>query len=443
MRVEVVDEQRLLPANALFSALDCLTVVIGPFLGGLLLLLDERAWGFAINALSYVVAVLLISRVRTRSRGSADSEEEPFFTQLSAGLVTILREPVVRTLVLFVALDSAVFGATTVLYVPMAEHLRTSDRGFSYLVAAFAFGGLLISIVVNRLAARERLAPVVLGGMLLLALPFAATLLTHSLWVGLALQVVAGAGMILVDIIGMTALQRGADRGVLSRALGALDTLALGGILAGNLLMVPLLEWGGIDVALLTTAGIVTAATFFGIRSVLAADRRGAEERGILAPRVALLEALDMFTGAPQAVLERLAGAVEEVLAEPGTVLMRQGEHADALWVVVSGAVEVTALQPDGSSRVVSALGAHSYHGEIGLLQRIPRTATVTTTAASKLWRIPAEEFFAAMSETALSASFRAVSQSRLVQIARVPSPRTEPPAPTSMRDVEREWSGL
>ena len=50
-------------------------------------------------------------------------------------------------------------------------------------------------------------------------------------------------------------------------------------------------------------------------------------------------------------------------------------------------------------------MSAPSYFGEIGLLHGIPRTATVTATQASTLWRIPADAFLLAATQAGLSGS--------------------------------------
>jgi CRP-like cAMP-binding protein len=193
-----------------------------------------------------------------------------------------------------------------------------------------------------------------------------------------------------------------------------------------------------------------------GIRPLVRADARGAELLAMLTPRIALLEALDLLSAAPRATLEQLAKAVEVVELEPGVAFVRQGDEADALWVIVTGAVEVATKDAYGPERVHSGLGPHSYVGEIGLLRGIPRTATVRTTAKTTLWRIPAEDFLSALNGAAASSSLTAVSSARLVQvqswtsrpIARAPfalppqvpsSPEATLPAAPEPREPESE----
>jgi MFS family permease len=419
MRPDLVAEKDLAAANALFVGLESLTVVLGPLLGAGLLAFHERSLGFIVNGVSFYLAVWLIGRIRTSTAGGAGTERS-IRQQMAEGLSTLWHEKVALTLVLFVALDSAVYGMTTVLYIPMSERFGAGSHGYGYLTAAFAVGGVLVSLVINRLSALSRLAPVVLVSMVLLALPFALVPLTHSLLAGAVLQAVAGAAMVAVDVLGYTALQRDLPREMLSRVMAVLLTLAIGGMLVGSALPAALLHATGLTTTLLVVAAVVVALSVAGIRPLVLADARGSELLAVLEPRIVLLEALDLLTAAPRATLEQLARAVEVVDAEPGMVLMRQGDTPDALWVVVTGAVEIS-TSSRGRERVHSGLGPHSYVGEIGLIRGIPRTATVRTSAPSTLWRIPAADVLAALSGGAASSSLQAVSAARLAQLPRGP----------------------
>jgi len=415
MRPDLVEEKDLAAANALFIGLESLSVVIGPLLGALLLALDERSLAFFINAVTFFVAVAFISRIRARTEGGAGTDDS-IRTQMVEGFVTLWREKVALTLVLFVALDSAVYGATTVLYIPMSERFGTGPDGYGYLTACFAGGGVLVTGLINRLSGSNRLAPIVLISMVLMALPFALTVFTHSVLVGAVLQGVAGASMVAVDVLGFTALQRDLPREMLSRVMAIMTTLAIGGMLLGSLLPVPVLRGPGLEPALVGLAVVLVVITVAGIRPLVLADARGAELLAMLTPRIALLEALDLFSAAPRATLEQLAKAIEVVELEPGVAFVRQGDEADALWVLVTGAAEVSTADRWGQDRVHSGLGPHSYVGEIGLLRGIRRTATVRTTSPSTLWRIPAEDFLTALNGAAASSSLVAVSSARLAQ---------------------------
>ena len=416
IRPDLVEEKDLAAANALFIGLESLMVVLGPLLGAAFLIVDARWITFFVNALTFFGGAALTARIGTASQALAGTEDSAA-KQMVDGFKALWSEKVALTLVLFVALDSAVYGATTVFYIPMSLHFGSTEKGYGLLIAAFAVGGVLVTGLINRLSASTRLAPIVLVSMLLLAAPFALSVPVHNMAGGAALQAVAGAAMVAVDVLGITALQRDLPREMLSRVMGILSTLAIGGTLLGAAFPGVLLNPIGLTTTLVAFAVIIAGITVAGIRPLVIADSRAATLLAVLTPRIALLEALDLLTAASRPTLEGLAKAVEVVELDEGVVFIRQGDEPDALWVIVTGAVEVSAVDAVGHETVHSGLGPHSYVGEIGLLRGIPRTATVRTTASSTLWRIPAEDVMSALAGGAASSSLNAVATTRLGQV--------------------------
>lgn len=67
-----------------------------------------------------------------------------------------------------------------------------------------------------------------------------------------------------------------------------------------------------------------------------------------------------------------------------GTVIFRQGDHGDTMYVIQSGAVEVTQLQ-DGRETVLALLERGDFFGEMALIDERPRSATVKTIQPTRL----------------------------------------------------------
>ena len=61
----------------------------------------------------------------------------------------------------------------------------------------------------------------------------------------------------------------------------------------------------------------------------------------------------------------------------PGSVVVRQGEPGEQFFVITGGRAEVCVRQPDGRDVPVDRLGAGQYFGEMALVGRQPRRATV------------------------------------------------------------------
>jgi MFS family permease len=422
---EVVGEKDLVAANSLFSTLESLTVVLGPAAGGLLLLTGEPFIGVIINAASFVIAAGIVVRLRVRAKGSADGDGNAF-AQWLVGLQALARERVALMLVLFCALDSAIYGASTVLYVPLSVHLGTGSAGYSYLLAGSALGGVIAAGLANKLSSASRLAPVILGSIMLQALPYAVTATVHAPVLAFVLQVISGVGMIVVDVLAYTALQRDLPRDVLSRVLGVFDAVVLAFIVAASFVGATLLSGVGLHTTLLIIGFGFPVLSLFGLPALLKADRTSAALVARLAPRVDLLRKLDLFTGAPHTVLERLADRLEEQQVTAGTVLIREGDQADALWVLVSGSLGIRAHGAGTTDVELPAVHAPAYVGELGLLHNAPRSATVTALDDAMLWRIEGTEFLNALEAAPASVSLQNVARTRL---GRTPAPPSVPPA--------------
>jgi CRP-like cAMP-binding protein len=131
-------------------------------------------------------------------------------------------------------------------------------------------------------------------------------------------------------------------------------------------------------------------------RTVLRVDRSAT----VPVVEIALLRSLPLFAPLPAPELEALARALEPLEAAPGTAVVTQGEEGDRYYVVADGELEVTV---DGAP--VRRIGRGDGFGEIALLQRCRRTATVTATAPARLYALEGEAFLAAVTGHAASSA--------------------------------------
>jgi MFS family permease len=209
--------------------------------------------------------------VRTPARGAgqggspAPARRPGTVRQIADGVSTLRRHPRAGLLVAFCALGTAVYGASTVLYIPMSQRFGTGADGYSYLLAAAAIGGVLGAVLAGKLGASVPLPPVIGGGMLALALPFAATTFTTSPAAGFVLQVISGGGMAVIDVLALVGLQRDLPRDLLSRVLGILEATGIGAAMASSFAVAALLRWVGLPGALLIVGLGFSAAAVAGL----------------------------------------------------------------------------------------------------------------------------------------------------------------------------------
>ena len=420
---EVGGEKDLAAANSIFSALENLVVVLGPGIGGLLLLTGRPVIGVAINAASFAVAAAVITRLHVHSRGGADSEGSAW-QQWKAGLSALAAQPVAVGIILFCALSSAVYGASTVLYIPLSVRLGTGSNGYGYLLAGSAFGGVLGVGLANRLSGASRLAPIMMASICLLALPFLVTVAVDSPALAAVLQVASGIGMVVVDVVALTSLQRDLPGEILGRVLGIFDTVLLAGVLLASLATGILLAHANVNVALVAVGAGIPLLGLASLPILLRADRTSAAVAERLRPRVELLSTLDLLAGTDRRTLERLASAAQEIVMPAGEVVIREGDEADALWILAQGELSVTTTDDGLVPRELAPVAAPGYVGELGLLHGIPRTATVRTLQPSTLLRIGGQDFLSALETNRPSPSLLSIAG---IRMARTPGRSAKP----------------
>ncbi len=99
-----------------------------------------------------------------------------------------------------------------------------------------------------------------------------------------------------------------------------------------------------------------------------------------------------LFQGLSEEQLQQLVDMAERVSLHAGEVLIRQGDLGDAAYVVLSGEFEIQ--KQTGQSLIkVDVRNPGDVVGEMALLARAPRSASVISTTDSELLRIPQEAF--------------------------------------------------
>jgi predicted MFS family arabinose efflux permease len=412
-----VPEDELTAANSLMSTVSTIAFTAGPALGGLLLIASGSTVAFGINAATFAVSAAFLLAVRTRSRPTAAAEHHGLLRELRDGVGEFVGNRTVAVLVLCVTAATVVFGFELVaLVLVSSELLGTGEQGLGWLMAASGVGGVLGAALTSRLAATSRPRLVIAVLTLFTGVPLAVLAGVGSPVLAYVVLVVEGVAIVAQEVLVETALQRGIPADALGRVYGLVLSLTAIGTAVGTAVAPVAIDGLGLRLALVLVGVAPVALAAAGLAALRTFDADVAGAGRALAPRVAVLEQLRMLEGADLPVLERLAEAAVAETVAPGTVVIRQGDPADDLFVLVAGtlAVEHTV---DGIMRRINEMAAPDYLGEIGLVQRTPRTATVTASSSATLWRIPGPLFLeAATAQGALSSSFAGAMSTRLAR---------------------------
>jgi len=414
----LVSERNLVAANALQSTIDNLTVIVGPAIGALLLFAASASVVFFINAASFLFAALTVSQIKHRTAKVDVSEGGTvgFLQQITVGMRTILGARSARALVALCALVSFVYGTDTVLFIGVsAQKLGTGAKGYGYLLVGLGIGGVLMAAAVDKLASRSRLAWVIIAGVAGYCLPTALLVVIHTPVLAVIVEVFRGGSTLVVDVLAFTALQRATPNEQLGRVMGVFWALITAVIALGMLVTPQISRAFGLDATLWIMAIGPFLLGLFGLPALLSVDSSTAAASAALAPRVALLEQLEMFASASRPLLERLASVMQDQNFAAGLKIITEGAAADYLYVLVEGEVQITASgESGGPAKLIRTMQAPVYFGEIGILEHIPRTANVTALGDCKCALIDGDTLLEALNDASASSSLRDSASSRL-----------------------------
>ena len=401
--------EELTAANVVASAVESVGLFAGPALGALLLVVAGSGTVFAVTGLLLLVSVALVARIGV----AGEPAPEPTVARtdtLLAGWRAIVSQRELRVVIGLFSAQTLVAGLVQVLVVVLAiELLSLGTAGVGWLNGMIGIGATLGVLAVAGVAGRRSISRYFAVGLLLWGFP----LLLIAAWpepaAAFLLLALLGVGNTLVDVTGITLMQRTASDDVLGRVFGAFEAIALLAMGIGALLAPVLVSALGGRGAVLVT-GLIMPVTVIPLWRRLDAIDASAPAPAEL---VELLRGIPIFAPLPAPQLERLARALVEVRVDPESVVFEAGDHGDRFYVIAEGRASVAV-----GGEPVRTLEPGDFFGEIALLRDVPRTATVRAMTALRLLALDRETFVSTVTGHAASAE-----AAGSVVAARLPSP--------------------
>jgi MFS family permease len=252
-----VPEHHLPPATAILNTVETAAWLIGPALGGLLLLGGSPETALAANALLFLAGAAMLGPVAPRPAPEAeDHVDRGFAGRLADGARVIVRTPEIGSpLVLVVAVNLAL-GAAPIILLLVSQDAGLGPNSYAALTAALGVGGFSGVVVTNRLAARSDTMVTLSCSVVTGTAPFLGLLLTDQLLVATVLVAVAGAGMVVTEVVALTVMLRSLPEAVVARVFGLVDSSLVAAVLAGSVIAAPLVGWLGLSLTILA-AGLI------------------------------------------------------------------------------------------------------------------------------------------------------------------------------------------
>jgi MFS family permease len=376
----------LASANVVRGLLDAVATLTGPLLAALLLQLTGVTVVFAVAAGASVWAAALLLRLDYDAPPRPPAPQGAGIGRSAVdGVRVVGRSRDLALIMVLAAAQSFTRGALTVLTVVVAiELLGTGESGAGALTAAVGAGAVLGSFAASLLVGTRRLGAWFAVGVALWGLPVTLVgILPHQV-AALGLLACVGIGNSLIDLAGFTLLARLAADEVLARVFGVLESVVALSIGVGALVASLVVEAAGVRPALVVVGLVCPVLAAASWRRLRAMD--GAI--GVRDDDIDLLHGVTMLRALPLPAIEQLARGLEPVHVLTGQVVFEQGDVGEHYFVIESGDAEVV-----GDGHVVATLGPGQGFGEIALLRRSPRTATVRAASDLTLKGLRSDRF--------------------------------------------------
>lgn len=111
-----------------------------------------------------------------------------------------------------------------------------------------------------------------------------------------------------------------------------------------------------------------------------------------------VLAKVPLFSKLDQSKLKLLAFTSELQIFEDGEVVVREGDAADCTYVILDGEADIV-VRTDGHEIIVGTLKDNQLLGELGVLTKSSRAATVRAKGRAMMLRIGGEMFLKLLAE--------------------------------------------
>jgi MFS family permease len=400
--------EELIASNGATSTVESVGTLVGPVIAGVLVSLVDVAAVFVLGAAALLAGAVLLARVRVESRVGLTAEigRESLRRMITDGFGTVVHTPGARLVVGLIVAQTFVRGCLNVLIVVAAfQVFDESAAQVGYLTAAIGAGGLIGAIGAMTLGGRRLAASFGLS-LVFWGVPIALVAPRPYFSAALVLLAIVGAANSVEDVAVFTLLQRLVPNEMLTRVLGLVWGLAMGGVAIGSIAAPVVVRGIGPRPAFVLVGSILPLLALLTYRKLVEIDGTVAP-----APELELIDRVPMFAPLSIATKERVAASLLPVSVPVGEVVIRAGDAGDRFYIVSDGELVIDA----GGRHATAREG--DYFGEIALLHDVPRTATVKAAVDSTLYALRRADFLSAVTgHSAARAAGDAIAETRLSQ---------------------------
>ena len=255
------NEEEIAHANSLLGIGRNAGIMVGPAVGGLLIAHIGPDWVFGLNAVTFLISVLITVSVRGNYAQDRTQAEEDEHRGMSAGIRFIWHERVLRRMTLAWLVFLLGAGIGMVADAPLADFFHAGPTGFGWLIKVWGGRSVLGSLLGRKLTRRTEPMWLVLGAGGI-ALGHLGVGLAPVFWVVLVFGLFMGTSDGLTIVAETGIMQRRTPDAVRSRVMAGFDAALSLGLAVAYIFAAPVLKLVGPQKAYLLGGIAAAIATF-------------------------------------------------------------------------------------------------------------------------------------------------------------------------------------
>src|SRR6187455_225537 len=112
-----------------------------------------------------------------------------------------------------------------------------------------------------------------------------------------------------------------------------------------------------------------------------------------------ILKPVPLFSSMSDEQLRMLQPCLQQRSYPRSSFVLRAGEETDALYIILSGRAKVLIPDEQGREVILAVMGPNDFFGEMGLLDDLPRSASVETLEACQMLRFSKSGFITCLKD--------------------------------------------
>jgi MFS family permease len=249
-------------ANALSMTVRQVGVIVGPLLAGLLIGAGELFLTYAVDALGFLAALLLLRGLPSLPPGGRTGPLRIGAAVRGVGEgFTFLRTQPVLLMTFVVDIIAMMFAWPQAVFPELSEtRFEGSPNSLGWLFAGISIGALVSGLTSGWVSRVDRQGAVVLGAIVVWGVAIIGFGFAPNLWLAVLCLAVAGAGDMVSAVLRSSMLQLAAPDDMRGRMQGVFIVVVAGGPRLGDLRAGALASTAGVTVAMVSGGVFVVVA---------------------------------------------------------------------------------------------------------------------------------------------------------------------------------------